>query len=92
MLALSTPFAQAAETRISPSRLRSIVIGGARVSVTLAERAMAAFPEVRVRVLYGSTEAEPIAVVDAAEVVSASGDGALVGRSSARSICFGRSI
>jgi acyl-CoA synthetase (AMP-forming)/AMP-acid ligase II len=48
--------------------VRKIFTGGAPVFPTLVERAVRTFPNARVVSVYGSTEAEPIAELDAAEV------------------------
>jgi olefin beta-lactone synthetase len=61
------------------SRVRRVMVGGAPVPRALCVRVMEAFPGADTRVLYGSTEAEPIAHVTMAEVVAANGDGLLVG-------------
>ena len=45
--------------------LRSIHVGGALVECDLLERALLAIPHVSLRQVYGGTEVEPIAVVDA---------------------------
>ena len=66
--------------------LRSCFTGGARVSAGLAAKLIHAFPNARVEVVYGSTEAEPIATLDVREELvamqagEADGRGALVGR------------
>jgi acyl-CoA synthetase (AMP-forming)/AMP-acid ligase II len=63
-----------------------IFTGGAPVFPTLVERARRTFPNARVVSVYGSTEAEPIAELDAAEVsveervVMQVGAGLLVGK------------
>ena len=60
--------------------LRRITVGGAPVSAALAARIRAAFPDARAFVLYGATEAEPIARADVAELLTARGDGYLAGK------------
>jgi len=62
-----------------PSTLRSVGVGGARVAVSLCRRTLEALPGVEAKVLYGSTEAEPISSVDFADVLAFEGEGALVG-------------
>ncbi len=65
-----------------PGSLRTLGVGGARVSTDLCRRSLSAFPGVESKVLYGSTEAEPIASVHFEEVVEAAKqglEGALVG-------------
>ncbi len=58
--------------------LRQLGVGGARVSRQLCSRIRAA-TAAEAKVLYGSTEAEPIASVSIDEVLSAEGVGVLVG-------------
>jgi acyl-coenzyme A synthetase/AMP-(fatty) acid ligase len=60
--------------------VRAVVSGGAPVTRSLSSRTVARFREVDARVLYGSTEAEPIASAPMAEVAREAGDGYLVGR------------
>ncbi len=62
-----------------PSTLRQIGVGGARVHPSLCTGTLEALPGVEAQVLYGSTEAEPIASVDFADVVAFDGEGVLVG-------------
>lgn len=68
-------------------QIRAAWTGGARVSAGLARRMCAAFPNATAEIVYGSTEAEPIATVDCrtdAQALAegeADGRGALVGRS-----------
>jgi len=68
-----------AGTSTSPRSLAAVGVGGARVSRDLCARVGAALPGVRGMVLYGSTEAEPIASVDFTDVLDANGEGVLVG-------------
>jgi len=56
------------------------VVGGGPVSRTLCAEVMAAFPNARASVVYGATEAEPIATVNMREVLASEGEGFLVGR------------
>lgn len=63
--------------------VRRVTVGGAPISSRLCARILRLFPGAACHVLYGSTEAEPMAVVDMAEVVAASGEGYLVGRPAA---------
>ena len=62
--------------------LRQLGVGGARVSRGLAAR-IAAATDAEALVLYGSTEAEPIASVPVRELLAAEGAGALVGQPAA---------
>ncbi|MGZ3427845.1 MAG: AMP-binding protein [Polyangia bacterium] len=59
--------------------LRRIAVGGAPVSRSLCRALRAAFPAAEAVVVYGSTEAEPMAHVDLDEVVHSDGRGFLVG-------------
>jgi len=56
--------------------LRKLFVGGGRVPSRLLEQLKAVAPQADVVVHYGSTEADPIASVEAAEVLSMGGDGA----------------
>lgn len=58
--------------------VRKLFLGGARVPPTLLEGLADRFPNARTEVVYGSTEAEPIATIDAREALAC--DGACVGR------------
>lgn len=66
--------------------LRALWTGGARVPARLLRELCAVFPEARIEVVYGSTEAEPMAALDARASLDALEDGerdglgALVGR------------
>jgi len=61
--------------------VRELAAGGAPVSGTLCARIRAAFPRASCRVVYGSTEAEPMTSVDMDEAAASSPDrGCLVGR------------
>ncbi len=69
----------------APERgLTKVFAGGARVRGDLLRRLAEAFPAARIEVVYGSTEAEPIAVIDAAEALAETvhreAEGACVGR------------
>jgi acyl-CoA synthetase (AMP-forming)/AMP-acid ligase II len=61
------------------TRIRTLVAGGAPVGRSLAAGLVERFPEARAIVVYGSTEAEPIASAPLADVVSERGEGYLVG-------------
>jgi len=58
-----------------PLPLRALFTGGAPVLPALARRLAAALPGRRAEVLYGSTEAEPIAAIGAAEMLAALDEG-----------------
>ena len=64
--------------------LRHIYTGGARVPAGLVDDLASAIPHASIDVVYGSTEAEPIAVLDAKEnreaLIQTAARGALVGR------------
>ena len=57
--------------------VRQVGVGGAPVARGLLEALRAAFPEADVQVLYGSSEAEPVAAIGADEVLRADPDGRL---------------
>jgi len=59
--------------------LRRVLVGGAPVTVDLARLLVAAFPQAELHVVYGSTEAEPIASIDMRALLDSEGDGFLVG-------------
>jgi acyl-CoA synthetase (AMP-forming)/AMP-acid ligase II len=63
-----------------PTTLRALGVGGARVPVSLCKRTLAVLPERECKVLYGSTEAEPIASASFEEVVDELEEGVLVGK------------
>jgi acyl-CoA synthetase (AMP-forming)/AMP-acid ligase II len=55
--------------------LRKLFTGGARVPPDLLERLVQVFPNARIEVVYGSTEAEPIATIRADEVLRETAQG-----------------
>ncbi len=59
--------------------VRRVAVGGAPVSRALCAEVLMAFPEADARIVYGSTEAEPISSVSMRDVVASGGDGYLVG-------------
>jgi acyl-CoA synthetase (AMP-forming)/AMP-acid ligase II len=59
--------------------IKSIVVGGATVSKALARSMREAFPLANARIVYGSTEAEPISDVSIDEYLSETQAGYLVG-------------
>jgi acyl-CoA synthetase (AMP-forming)/AMP-acid ligase II len=65
--------------RAAPQTLRTLGVGGGRVPTSLCRRSLAVLPGRECKVLYGSTEAEPISSVSFEEVVAAEGEGVLVG-------------
>ncbi len=78
-------FRQIVDTGVVSPRVRAVFTGGARVSASLLAGMCRAFPNARVEVVYGSSEAEPIAALDARahlallDAGEADGRGALVG-------------
>ncbi len=65
-------------------QVRAIALGGAPVTPNVCEEVRQAFPSASVRVVYGATEAEPIASADGVEVIASraiheAGGGFLVG-------------
>ncbi len=67
--AFLAPIIDAARRRRRPlSGVRRVVTGGAPVPVSLCEAAEGALPAGELLVVYGSTEAEPIATIEAAAV------------------------
>jgi olefin beta-lactone synthetase len=71
---------QALREGVPLDTLRDVVVGGGPVSRRLCDEVRRAFPAARGHVVYGATEAEPIATVGMEEVRAARGDGFLVGR------------
>ena len=67
------------------TRVRQLGVGGAPTPIGLCERIAGVMPDTEAQVIYGSTEAEPIASVDMAEIVRSKEQaqvlGHLVGRS-----------
>jgi acyl-CoA synthetase (AMP-forming)/AMP-acid ligase II len=59
-----------ATTGIRLPRIRALFVGGAPVSASLLERALAILPNAEIHVAYGSSEAEPIAAIAAGDVVA----------------------
>jgi olefin beta-lactone synthetase len=59
--------------------MRRVLVGGAPVPPRLCRDSVEAFPEASVRVVYGSTEAEPIAHIEASHVSASIDEGLLVG-------------
>jgi len=67
--AFLAPIVDAARRRGAPLRsVRRMVTGGAPVPLDLCDAAEAALGSATLLVVYGSTEAEPIATIDAAEI------------------------
>lgn len=55
--------------------LRSLVVGGATLPPGMAEACLQVFPRAECRIVYGSTEAEPIAEVSMADFIAHAGQG-----------------
>lgn len=71
--------------------LRSLVVGGSTLTERLVRDTLQAFPQVQIRAVYGSTEAEPIAEVDLPELLRdwEAGVGHLVGHPAAQTeVCI----
>ena len=79
--------ALAAEGATLPG-LRKLFTGGARVPASLLEQLVRVAPKARVEVVYGSTEAEPIASISAEEVLDSTAAAEKEGRGS----CVGRPV
>jgi acyl-CoA synthetase (AMP-forming)/AMP-acid ligase II len=62
--------------------VRSVVVGGSTMGQQLAYHCQSLFPKARIRIVYGSTEAEPIADIDLPELIQDwhKGEGHLVGK------------
>lgn len=75
-----TRYAQ--QHQITLPQVRSLVAGGSTLTLTLVQRCLQVFPNAHARVVYGSTEAEPIADVDMPELLALwdKQEGHLVGR------------
>ncbi|WP_350346918.1 class I adenylate-forming enzyme family protein [Agromyces sp. G08B096] len=57
---------------LAPSRLETIVLGGAPVLRPLLERIRRRFPDTAIRAVYGMTEILPVAIIDGDEKLEAS--------------------
>ena len=68
--------------------LRKLFTGGARVPAELLRKLVQVAPKARIEVVYGSTEAEPIASIGAQEVLEDTASGEREGRGS----CVGRAV
>ena len=60
--------------------VREIFVGGAPVSPGLCRQLLEAFPNAQGRIVYGSTEVEPIASISFDEAMDAEGEGYVVGQ------------
>lgn len=62
--------------------IRSVVVGGSTMGEALTQSCQRLFPNARIRIVYGSTEAEPIADIDLPELIQNwhRGEGHLVGK------------
>lgn len=68
------------ESKRELNSVRSLVVGGATVSKRLSKLIIKAFPNAEANIVYGSTEAEPIAAVDMKEFIHSDGRGLLLGK------------
>jgi acyl-CoA synthetase (AMP-forming)/AMP-acid ligase II len=71
--------------------VRSLVVGGATLPPGLAERCLCVFPQADCRIVYGSTEAEPIAEIGMADFIAQgdAGRGHLLGHpASVTEVCI----
>ncbi len=66
--------------QLAPRRLETLILGGAPVLRPLLERALARFPGVTIRAVYGMTEILPVAIADGAAKLARAGEGDYVGR------------
>jgi acyl-CoA synthetase (AMP-forming)/AMP-acid ligase II len=66
--------------KLKVESIRSLVVGGAVVSKKLCEKIIKAFPDVDCNIVYGSTEAEPIAHTKMNEFIETEGRGLLLGK------------
>ncbi|MBF0395938.1 MAG: AMP-binding protein [Desulfobacterales bacterium] len=60
--------------------LKTLITGGAPVSLTLCKIMREALPETSINVGYGSTEIEPVSTISIDEILSSKGEGLLVGK------------
>lgn len=65
---------QATETRV-----RQLGVGGAPTPISLCARVARVFPQTEAQVIYGSTEAEPIASVDMGEILASEAQATTLG-------------
>jgi len=67
----SPPFIDRLSIKGAPSSLRRILTGGAPVSAKQLQKWKKAFPNSKIEIIYGSTEAEPVAHISADERLAA---------------------
>ncbi len=81
-LTASPPFIDrlAESTGNGQAPLRRILTGGAPVTNDQLRRWQSAFPETDIQIVYGSTEAEPVASMTASERLTVTGTGTCTGR------------
>src|SRR5262249_25453462 len=79
-IAAAPAFLERVVEAIPKRSLRYVVAGGAPVTPRLCRKVLDVCPDIDGRVLYGSTEAEPIAEAEFKEVVHERGEGLLVGK------------
>jgi acyl-CoA synthetase (AMP-forming)/AMP-acid ligase II len=68
------------QEKMFQTTVRSVATGGAPVRRTLCRDLRQAFPKADVRVVYGSTEAEPISGIAVDDILASEGKGFLVGK------------
>jgi len=73
LITASPPFIDRLASLPHPPQLRKIMTGGAPVTARQIERWHAAFPSAEIDIIYGSTEAEPVAHISSRDRLSAKG-------------------
>jgi acyl-CoA synthetase (AMP-forming)/AMP-acid ligase II len=68
------------DQKIELKSVKSLVVGGAVVSRILCEKIVMAFPNADCNIVYGSTEAEPIAYAEMRGFINSRGRGLLLGK------------
>ena len=68
------------KNNISLEKVNNIVLGGASITKDFCKKMIHVFPNAQLNMVYGSTEAAPIAFTPLEELAEAEGDGSLVGR------------
>ncbi len=73
-----TDYAYAHDIRLPT--VQHMILGGAPITRELGRKMQTVFPNADIKMVYGSTEAAPIAYADLPDLLSAEGQGGLVGR------------
>lgn len=68
------------DNKIELNWINSLVVGGAVVSKSLCLKIQRAFPSAQCHIVYGSTEAEPIAHTEIKDFINSNGRGLLLGK------------